>query len=334
MSVPVREGVVLVTGGAGFAGSYIVRALVEAGREVVVLDVSDYRPESREVIGPAVDRIPFVRASMEGWPDVVETFVRHRPGAVIHAGNLMDIEYLDRNPRAALTINVVGTVNLLEAARLFDVRRFILFSSIGVLPRVMYEPIDGNHPVILADQGPAWAYSTGKLCGELFGYTYQRSFGLDIRIIRPSAVYGFGMSWNAPNGIKQVVEPAVDGVPVRLASGGTSPRDYIHATDLASLTVSVLEGPDDADRIFYGGTGRPLTLGREVCELVRELVPGADIEIEDVLTEDEQIELCCRGVISIDNALGQLGWRPRYLDLREGVSEYIGAYRAFRAKTA
>jgi hypothetical protein len=62
---------------------------------------------------------------------------------------------------------------------------------------------------------------------------------------------------------------------------------------------------------------------------VRELVPGADIEVVDKLTALDQAELCCRGVTSIDNAVSQLGWMPRYLDLREGIAEYIERYRAY-----
>jgi len=329
MSAPTGPGPILVTGGAGFVGSYTVRALVDAGFDVVVYDIGDYRPESRFVVGDDAERIPLVRGGFESWPDVAEAIAEHRPAAIVHIANFMDIEYLDRHPYAALSINVTGTVNLLEAARLNGVQRFVYFSSIGVLPRIVYEPVDGDHPVITSKDGPAWAYSTGKICGELFCYTYNRSFDLDFRIIRPSAVYGFGMSRFAPNGMKYIVEPSLEGRPVRIPSGGMAPRDYIHVADLASLVVAALQGPDDADRIFYGATGRPLTLTRDVAQIVRELVPGSDIDVVDELTDLDKVELCCRGITSIENAVSQLGWEPRFLGVREGIMEYIQRYRAY-----
>lgn len=70
-----------------------------------------------------------------------------------------------------------------------------------------YEPIDADHPTITARVGPLGAYGAAKVAAEAFAFAYNQSFGLDTRIVRPSALYGFGMSWFAPNYIKQIVEP-------------------------------------------------------------------------------------------------------------------------------
>ena len=165
---------------------------------------------------------------------------------------------------------MVGTVNVLEAARLFGVERVVYFSSIGVLPAAQYQPIDAAHPIILPAQGPAsGAYGASKVAGEAFGFAYHQAFGLDFRAIRPSAAYGFGMKWHSSNYMKQFVEPAVRGEPVRLASGGPLPRDYTHVIDVARLAVAVLEAPPDADRVFYAATGEPLVTAAEVAQMVR-----------------------------------------------------------------
>lgn len=321
---------VLVTGGAGFAGSYVIAELLARGYDVVCLDVADFRPESRFVLGEIADRVLFERGSIEDWPRVLEVMLAHRPRAVIHAGGMMDTAFLDRHPTVAFRTNLGGTLNLLEAARLLgDVERFIFFSTIGVIGRVLYEPIDANHPVLSARDGPLGAYGAAKAAAEAFCFTYTQSFGLDIRIIRPSALYGFGMSWFAPNYMKNIVEPALEGSPVRLGSGGQVPRDYTHAADLASLVAAVLEGPDDADRIFFGATGRPLSTASRVCEIVRELVPGSVIEIGDEWTEVDRLELPIRGQYSIANAQSAYGWEPRFGELRDGIADYIDRYRAF-----
>jgi nucleoside-diphosphate-sugar epimerase len=323
---------VLVTGGAGFAGSYVVSELLKRGHAVVCFDLADFRPESRFVLGKRVDQVVLERGSIDDWPRVIEVMLAHRPRAVVHAGGIMDTAVLDRHPTIAFRTNLGGTMNLLEASRLFaDVERFIFFSTIAVVGRVLYEPIDANHPVLSSRDGPLGAYSAAKAAGEAFCFTYTQSFGLDTRIIRPSALYGFGMSWFAPNYMKNIVEPALEGTPVHFRTGGQVPRDYTHAADLASLVAAVLEGPEDADRIFFGATGSPLRTASEVGAIVRELVPGSVVEIGDEWTEVDRLELPIRGQYSIENARASYGWEPRFAELRDGIADYIERYRAFVA---
>lgn len=321
---------ILVTGGAGFAGSYITRALLDQGYSVVVYDLADYRAESRFVLGAEIDQIAMERGSIDDWPRVLEVFMRHRPAAVVHAGGIMDIHFLDQHPTVALQTNVGGSLNLLEACRLLaDVERFVFLSTIATIGRKVYEPIDASHPIFTGMSGPLGAYGAAKVAIEAFCFTYHQNFGIDIRIIRPSALYGFGMSWFAPNYMKNILEPAALGQPVRLPTGGQVPRDYTNAVDLASLVVAILEGPEAADRIFYAATGQPLNTASDVAAIVRSLIPGATIEIGDAWTEVDLEELPFRGQYSIDNAREGLGWEPRFADLRAGVVDYLSRFRAF-----
>ncbi|MBA3413643.1 MAG: NAD(P)-dependent oxidoreductase [Chloroflexia bacterium] len=326
-----ERGPVLVTGGAGFAGAYIVRRLLDDGYEVVVYDLADFRPESRFVVGDDASRVPLERGSIDNWPRLFEVVQTHRPAAIVHTASVMDIPFLDANPTIALSVNVGGAVNVMEASRLLGVDRVVIFSTVAVMSEKRYEPIDADHPTVMARVGPLGAYGAAKLAAEAFSYAYRQSFGLDTRVVRPSAVYGFGMSWNAPNYVKNVVEPALLGQPVRLASGGVMPRDYVHAADVAGLVAAILAGPADADRVFFAGTGRPLRTAGEVGQIVRELIPGADVAIGEGLTEGDKAELPFRGVISMDPARAQLGWEPRFGDLRDGLVDYVDRFRAFVA---
>jgi nucleoside-diphosphate-sugar epimerase len=252
---------------------------------------------------------------------------------VVHSASNVEVVELFRNPYLAFQANVAGTVNVLEAARRSGVRRMVDISSIGVLPAAQYQPIDAAHPILLPDQGPgSGAYGAAKAAGELFAFAYRQAYGLDIRIVRPSAVYGLGMQWHSANYMKEFVEPAVRGEKVRVASGGRLPRDYTHVLDVASLTVRVVQCDDSADRIFYAATGGPLVTAAQAARIVSELVPGSDIDIADVMTPDDQAEASFRGVISIASARAQLGWAPRYLSLREGIQQYVQAYRSFLAE--
>jgi nucleoside-diphosphate-sugar epimerase len=324
---------VLITGGTGFIGGYVARALLERGRRVCLVDIRGLSPEAKFVLGDDAATVPVEHASIDNWPRLLEVIQHWHPRQVVHIGGIVDPLLLFKNPSIALRVNVEGTVNVLECARLSAVERVVYFSSIGVLPAVQYEPIDAAHPIILPKAGPAsGAYGAAKVAGEAFCFAYQQAFGLDFRTIRPSAAYGFGMQWHSANYLKQFVEPAVRGEKVRLASGGPLPRDYTHVRDIASLTVAVLDAPNDADRVFYAATGQPLVTAAQAAKLVMELVPGADIEIADVLSADDQVELGFRGVLSIENARRQLGWQPAYRSLGDGIAEYVATYRAFLAE--
>jgi nucleoside-diphosphate-sugar epimerase len=255
---------------------------------------------------------------------------RLRPDAIVHAAGSVETRVLGRNPYLAYRAVLDGVINVFEAARIFGVKRVVYLSSIGVLPTVQYEPIDVAHPLVLPREGAgSGAYGAAKAAGEVFSFAYERAYGLDVRIIRPSAVYGFGMRWHSANYMKQFVEPAVRGESVHLEHGGSLPRDYTHVRDVATLTRAVLDAPEEADRIFFAATGQPLVTASQVARIVTDLIPGARIEIADTLGPDDQSEVAFRGVLSIRNAQEQLKWEPSYGSLREGISEYIARYRAF-----
>ena len=324
---------VLVTGGFGFIGGHVTRALIDSGRSVVVLARSPSpTPEIEYLLRDHTKGFIPVIGSVDDLPQLLEIFGRFRPAVVVHAASNVEVASLFRDPYRAFQTNVTGALNVLEASHRSGVDKVVLLSSIGVLPPNQYQPIDAAHPILLPRSGPgSGAYGAAKASAELFGFAYQRAYGLDVRIVRPSAVYGFGMRWHSANYMKEFVEPAVRGEPVRVASGGRLPRDYTHVFDVAGLSVRVIDCPEDADRIFYAATGGPLITAAQAAAMVAELVPGVSIEIADVMTADDEVEASFRGVISIENAHAQLGWTPRYASVREGVGEYIATYREYLA---
>ena len=98
---------------------------------------------------------------------------------------------------------------------------------------------------------------------------------------------------------------------------------------MASLIACLIDAPDDVDRIFYAATGERLTTATELAAIVRDVVPGADIEIGDTLGPDDNFELSFRAPLSIENARQQLGWEPRFRSMRDGVAEYVARYREY-----
>lgn len=325
---------VLVTGGSGFIGSHIVRVLAERGDVVINFDVRTPGPEAAWWLRPVDGRVRFVEGSINDWTEVVGALRGQPVDGIVHAATISNPPLLHRRPNLALDVNLQGTFNILAATRLFGIRRVVNFSSIGVLPSIQYEPVDVNHPVLLATEGPGSSfYGAAKVAGEAFCWAYRQAFGVDFITLRPSAVYGVGMQW--PIFIKPMVENAVRGLPTRFEKGRDFPRDYTHVSDIAQLAVQALDilAGDVRDRVFYGATGQPLVTAGQVAGIVKELLPGPDIEIGPGLSENDLLEIRYRRRLSIRNAQEQLGYKPRFADIREGIAEYVGTYRRFLKET-
>jgi nucleoside-diphosphate-sugar epimerase len=325
---------VLITGGAGFIGSHVARKLVERGDKVVSLDTRGPDPEAAWWLRSVAGEIEYVDGTIDDWPGVVQLFHRLKPDRVIHTAAITSPPFLHRRPSTVLNVNLTGTFNLLEASRTFGLERFVNFSTVAVLPSIQFEPVTVNHPVLLGTEGPGGSfYGAGKIAAEALCWAYNQSYGFDFITIRPSAVYGFAQRY--PIYIKPMVENAVRGIPTRFDHGREFPRDYTHVDDVAELTVLATHHPADQvqDRCFFGATGEPLVTAGDVADLVKDLVPGADVEIAPGLSEDDLVEIKYRGIMDISNSRQQLGFEPKYAHIRNGLAQYIGAYREYLEET-
>jgi nucleoside-diphosphate-sugar epimerase len=325
---------VLVTGGSGFIGTYLLRRLAERGDAVINFDVRPAGPAAKWWLGPVAVHIQFVHGGVDDLSSVIAAIKQHQPDTIIHIAAIVDLAVLSQRHSLAMQVNLGGTLNVLEAARLFGVRRVVYFSSIAVLPGLVYEPVDVNHPVLLATEGPGESfYGAGKVASEAFCWAYREEFGLDFIALRPSAVYGFGQGF--PIFIKPMVENSVRGLPTHFETGREFPRDYTHVDDVAQLAVRAVDIPPEEveDRVFFAATGQPLVTAGEVAEIVKGLIPGADIKIGPGLSEQDLIEIRYRGVLSIKNAQEQLGFQPRFANIRDGIADYIETYRRYLAES-
>jgi len=228
---------------------------------------------------------------------------------------------------------VGGTVNVLEGMRLLGgVERLVNFSSIGVLPTKQYEPMDCNHPTLLATQGPSSGiYGSGKVAGEAFCWAYAELFNLDIVQVRPSAAYGFFTANFLL--MNDMLEGALRGEAVSLPHGRNIPRDYTHVHDIAGIAAAALNVPSSRlqHRVFYAASGmNPLVTGGQIADIVREMVPGPNIEIGATITPlMERCYVGFRGVLDVSPVEEQLGYRIQYRDIRNGMKEYADRYCEF-----
>lgn len=321
---------VMVIGGSGFIGSHLSKHLVERGDRVINYDIRPWAGELDWMMEPYKKGVTYELGGVENWPQLCAVVKKHKVNKIAHAAAPINLAYLSRAPKVAFDIIANGTVNVLETVRLMDVERLVFFSSIAVLPTIQYEPVDANHPTVMATEGPgSAAYGAGKLAGEAFCWAYRHAFNIDFVTIRPSAVYGFGS--RNPIYIKPMVEGALRGEPVRFDSGREFPRDYTHVEDVVGVVLAALNVPSERleYRVFYVATGQPLVTAGELAEMVKEMIPSADIEIKPGLSYADKLEIRYRGLTDMKPVEEQLGYKVKYANLRDGLAEFIARYREY-----
>lgn len=318
---------VMVTGSSGFVGSYVVRELVHKGCDVVAFDVRPPINEQAWLLREEWSDVKFYRGTIEDLSSVIKVVKENHVQMVVHAASIVDPPYLLQNPMMAYRVNLGGTMNLLEAARIEGLTRFVYISTNGIFIGKKYEPIDEDHPVISASEGPGnGPYSASKLASEAFGLSYASTFGFKFISLRPSAVYGVGMQY--PMYIKPMVENTLKGLPTRIETGLNFPRDYTHVLDVTQAIINALFGEIPKDSIFLVATGRALVTPAMILALIKERFPKSDIIIGDKMTIWNEKEVKYRAQINIGRAREQLGYEPHY-DIKTGLAEYITEFKKY-----
>jgi UDP-glucose 4-epimerase len=256
----------LVTGGAGFIGSNVVRLLLERGHEVRVLDncstgyadnLGPY-PEAELVWGDIRDA-EAVSAAMRGG-DVVF----HLAASV---GNKKSID----EPLYDASHNVLGTINVLEAMREREVGNIVYSSSAGIFGEPQYQPVDEAHPC-----EPDSPYGATKLCGEKLVLSYAKLYGIKAACLRYFNVYGENQRFDAYGNVIPIFATGIArGDAITIFGDGEQTRDFIDVRDVAAANAAAAEN-EEARGTFNVGTGTQITINRLV-EILRE-VTGEDFD--------------------------------------------------------
>ncbi|MGB3555988.1 MAG: GDP-mannose 4,6-dehydratase [Jannaschia sp.] len=303
---------VLVTGGAGFIGSFLSEALVRAGAEVTVFT----RYSSRGVGGAADHMDPDARAAIQFvMGDLKDPAGVAAAGAgmdtVFHLGAHIGIPYSYVHPVDVIQTNVMGTTNVLEAARAHDVAKVVLFSTSEVYGTALYAPIDEDHP--LQGQSP---YSASKIAADQIGLSYHRAFGTPVAICRPFNTYGPRQPARAI--IPAVISQAMRSDDVRL--GALSPtRDLLFVTDTVAGAMRVAEVDATLGQVVQLGTGVEISIGDLVDRICAVLGRSPRIVADDPARIRPEKSEVGRLIAATDKARGMLGWEPR-VDLDEGLA--------------
>jgi len=316
---------VLVTGGAGFLGGYIMAALRRQGHEALAYDIA---PPSAEASAVCPDIAARFRPGQIN--DIARLFAVCRSEnieAIIHSAGMVGLELSLEQPIATYQTNIMGLVNVCEVARQLKMRRVVFVSSNAAYHKGSGATLVETDPAFsIRDANPAGHYGTSKMAGEAIGLAYANFQNLDFLAIRVTAIYGFGM--RSPMYIKPMVENSVLGKPTRFATGGRMKRDYTHVLDCSDGIVAALQAPPwkaGEQRVINVASGNARTAS-EVAKIVRDTIPGADIEIGDELTPLEEQNVKMRTSLEINAAKRLLNWSPRW-PLEKGIAEYAETFR-------
>lgn len=308
---------VLVTGGAGFLGAHLVRALALRGERVVAFD--NFLTANPANLEDLRDRVEVVSGDITDLSHVLRVVKEQRIDRIVHTAAISSAIPAIAKPALTVRVNVEGTINILEAMRLFDIRRCLHISSEETYGSFQREPADEEHP-----QNPLHPYAVTKMAAERLGRGYRQIFGLDVVSIRTSWVYGAGLPRTRPP--KSFIENALAGRPTKLAVGGDHRVDHTYIRDFIDGALGAFDLPAHAHDVYNIAGGRAYTM-HEMAQVVRELIPGADITVGGGLLEWKPgSTMPVKGALDLTRAREAFGYQPKY-DLKAGLAEYLAWFR-------
>lgn len=304
---------VLVTGGAGWLGSAVVRRLAARGDHVVVLDnFQAGAPANLDGLGPNVRLIPGDITDLGGLLLVIK---EHRIQRIVHAAAIVSVVSSLGAPSYVTRANIEGTLNVLEAMRLFDVERTVHISSEETYGDFRYEPIDEEHPLT-----PTAPYGIAKVASEHLGRFYRAQHKTDFINVRTSWVYGPGFPrLRIP---RTLIEAALEKRPLHLARGGDARIDHTYLDDCVDGILLALDHPSHPYDVYNIASGRSWSTA-EMVAILRELIPGAELSVgPGPHWFTDQMPAPKKGALDVTRARTVLGYQPKY-DLKAGLAEYI-----------
>lgn len=312
---------VLITGCAGFLGSWLTIALVNAGAQVVGL-IRDEVPYSYLYRSGYRERITVVRGDVTDYALMERTLNEHEIETVFHLAAQTIVTIANRAPLSTFETNVKGTWTILEAARRSPgVGRILIASSdkaygpLTTLPYTEEMPLRGCHP-----------YDVSKSCADLIAQAYAATYSLPVAITRCANLYGGGdLNWNRI--VPGTIRSALRGEPPIVRSDGTPLRDYLYVKDAVRAYLLLAEHtqqPEVRGTAFNFGTDQP----RSVLELVETIIALSDHpDLKPVVLGQASNEIQ-EQYLDSTKARQVLHWEPLY-SLEEGLRETVEWYREF-----
>jgi UDP-glucose 4-epimerase len=307
----------IVTGGAGFIGSNLVDALVERGDEVTVVD--NLATGKRENVAGAIERgAELVEESITDAAAMVELAQRVRPEAIFHFGAQIDVRKSAADPAWDASVNVVGTINMLEAARIAGVRRFVNSSTGGAIyGEAQVIPAPETHPAV-----PEAPYGLSKFCAEQYCEFQRRFHEVPAVSLRYGNVYGPRQDPLGEAGVIAIFcGKLLAGEKPTIFGDGKQTRDYVYVSDVVAANLAALEHPE-ATAAYNVGTEREASV-LDLVEVLRRISGQSDFEAEFAPPRKGEVQHIA---LDTTRAREELGWQAQ-VGLDEGLERTLASLR-------
>jgi nucleoside-diphosphate-sugar epimerase len=309
----------LVTG-AGLIGTSFARHAIARGEKVVFVDPEPRADFLKFKLGDS--GYSYLRADVRDLPALVAAAQEHDVSTIVHTAGLIGGR-VDQSLSAAFDINLGGTRNVAEAARLTGVKRLVHISTFGVYDarRKANGPIAEDFP-----RGAGRGYGNFKGAKELILEAYAVRYELEVIMLRPANVFGFGHFWSGSSGgmkMQALIEAGIDGKPVRLAATDAITNEYVYARDVGRAVDRAATIPMPRESMFNIGSGRATPFS-DVISAVKSIFPALQVEIapgDSGAGKNVGLDL--------SRARDLLGWTPEY-SLEAALKDYADELRAAR----
>ena len=301
---------ILITGGNGLLGSWVTYYLAEKGKDIISFDL---KPRSFDYLEEYQDRISFHKGDVLDWSSLVQVFQpqENKIEGIIHTPAVMASPQYWDNPYPSTILNVVGTLNLLELARLYKVPKFLYVSSGAVYGETKDCPGELTH-----HPNPSDLYGASKAGAEFLTLQYGNHYGIDARVVRPYFFFGPGHLPSEMTPVFRTLLGSIEGLDnLYLEKGRDQRLGFTYVKDTAWGTVLAYEKENPSHRVFNIATDEVTSfpdlakLAQKYSDEPREVVLGPG-------------KLFPRGeTLDISLAKKQLGFSPRYR-MEEAVAEY------------
>ncbi len=306
----------LITGGMGFIGVYLAHALIRKGEEVVLFDIVKSSPLIKDIEG----KVKIVQGSLASWAEVLEVVKQYKIDGIYHTGALLSAS-AEEKPITAYEVNAGGTFNVLEAARLFNVKRVVYTSTIASYGLGL-NTVDED-----TIQMPISMYGVTKVFAERLGEYYQRKFGVDFRAVRLPSIIGPGRGGGGASAYSTLMisEPALKR-PYSVFVEEDVIMPILYIKDCVECLIRLYE-TDNAKlkrRVYCIAGFSPTAKG--IYEEVKRVLPNADIDFKPN-REMTEIVRSWPKYLKETKASEDWGWKTKYL-LKETVEDMVKEVQA------
>lgn len=302
---------VLVTGADGFIPSYVCDRLVELGANVTAL----VRRNSNNVLKCIPHLVGKVKIRWGDMTDLSLLVLETKETDVIyHLGAQSHVQYSLHNPLETYQTNTMGTINVLEAARINDVKRVVHAGSAEVYGKPETVPIKENHPLM-----PRSPYAAGKVASDRLMFSYYCTYGLPVVMSRFFGIYGPRQS--IEKAIPKFILKIHNGIPPTVYGDGTQSRDYMYATDAADAYARLGIADNVAGEVINIGTGVEL----RIVDLARMIIKIMGVKMEPIFTEKLHSGEAGRLVADPTRGMKVIDWKPK-VSLEDGMKMTVDYY--------